>query len=1439
MSCPRLSTLPATFARKLLSIEGCPKRRASVEMWRSLARWLPRASLIGIMIWGGAGQIRADDAPGAKNLIEDPGLETWNQERNLPAGPEWRWAVNPKTQFAVNERTNREHHGGEWSWHFVDSSTQAANDGVYWQLSGTEARKYAGRTLRAAAWIKQVKASAPKLVNVGLWVERQGGATLTKSAGPDSAGAVDWDAYSATVRIPADVRLIRLCLNCAHGWGQTGEAYFDDLELAVTADEPDAAEAAGPDAFFVSDAQGSRQYLFRDSLPPNWDKKSWGGLRIEAAETSARTGSAGLRVRCAQAAPAWAGVTLYTAALNRALDASAFGQAGGSLSFWLRGFADLQINLSCQGAENPKLRLAADLVKETKGEWRRYEIQLADLAKNGSLAAINGLTLQACATFKPEDKLELDEIALTAPGALARPGFAPLPPEKAAALAAACGPADQTFGQDARPRPEIRGGTFYLDGQPQFFVGPWVGDGSLFTDFGPGTERESLADPIHNRPFDPETAAVLGLNSLQLSAAASVGARLRHDAPLTERDVVQSERHAAWLKKLDGMPMILDFAWVSSLASPLLKEGRLPAEAAQQNSDWHEFIPLCPEHPAGRELYADYFRNGTRFCLNNGGNPFIYELFNESSYHCRCRFNREMFQARMAKQYGQIAKANETWGAQFKSFAEAAAVPFPEKFPGLWVDWCKFMGDRYAEILREGQSVIRAVDQRPNIYFTEQIALTNLWKSRGAGMDYRKIADALDVLTTEGGWSFGRQLDLGVDKGNAMEAALATHGLMYTFALEAFRALGRDRKPVVNNEHYCGRMLFGERAPSRKTDLLTAMWAEVFHGASGSFVYAWDKRVWEWHNFSEARAMVINGGYKAHCLQNPYSYPRESLDGFKQFSDELAQVRELALPAPRFKAGTVGLVYSYSTLRMSALTQLDLEARLSAAYGSLLYAQYPADVIFEEDLPAADLAGYELLVLPVSENSYAPTLPAVERYVRGGGRVFLVGGALAQTEYGRPLDASGFLGVRRSPIEPTEVKAAPAGAETAFSARRLFTVEPAGAETVLSDQAGAPLMTAYRLDAGTVYYLAADGTDAIASSLRLALEKEKVRRYGRIEALTGPALLNAEMQLIDRGGEKLAFLANWEDRGSRLVRVRLFAAQGGRLCDPFAGETYLNPAGGEEWTSEQLEAGVTLVLEPQTRKILRLTQGAAAGAKLTEAQIRAAFAEIQVREAPELKAVEDQARSLLERRRVARFQPDVHSDRCAGLDLSAQVNMAFRDEVDGDRQGGWFDQGVNDFRDLPLGKQVLAGVPFWILDPAKNQDKSALILYGPARPYFPIKAEGIAVNQPVAKLYFLHTVGWGVGPGELCFSYLVHYADGQTAEIPVRYGVNVSGWWNPLAVPEAKIACESGNQVCGRIGLYCQAWTNPRPDQPVATLDIIASKNNVVPAVVAITAEKP
>lgn len=139
------------------------------------------------------------------------------------------------------------------------------------------------------------------------------------------------------------------------------------------------------------------------------------------------------------------------------------------------------------------------------------------------------------------------------------------------------------------------------------------------------------------------------------------------------------------------------------------------------------------------------------------------------------------------------------------------------------------------------------------------------------------------------------------------------------------------------------------------------------------------------------------------------------------------------------------------------------------------------------------------------------------------------------------------------------------------------------------------------------------------------------------------------------------------------------------------------------------------------------------------------------------------------------------------IDLRNYPTRGFEDQIPGDKLGGWTDQGDNDFRYMPLGNQVFCGVPFEIIDPATNNEKSCLVLRGEHRHYFPESVEGIQVNKKYKRLFFLHTAAWVFEPDKIG-EYVVDYEDGTREIVDIYAKRNIDDWWAPGDLEDAEIS---------------------------------------------------
>ena len=688
------------------------------------------------------------------------------------------------------------------------------------------------------------------------------------------------------------------------------------------------------------------------------------------------------------------------------------------------------------------------------------------------------------------------------------------------------------FASDQWKRPTISCGTFYEDGRPVFFLGPWMYN-HPHTDWPEGNpDRQKIGHRAYSEAPARGIFEFMGFNASQLSAAWALPGLAMYGLDLPEDWARDEERMGKFLFGFRGQPMVVDFAFGFDGALKSQKPD-VAREIDQQNPKWHKFIPFCPEHPDGDRYYRCYLRGGAASALRSGANVFIWELFNESSYMCRCRYNAKAFADEMERRFRAIGAANRAWGTSFADFGEVAAQTDFGQYRRLWPDYMKFMARRYAGLLRDCSEEVRSVDARENVYFTEQSSAGTIAKERNAGMDYRLVADSLDTLAYEGGLRFGYG-DGGSAKGE-MEDVVFGESAGHFFDMDFYQALARGSKPMLNHELYCMRTEGGLRVPSRREDIVTTHWAELFHGSSGAFTYCWDKRSWEWKTVEDARKVVEKPSYKSASLLNPWNYPPDRLDGFRIFRDELEPLRDMVLPFPRTRPPSVAVFFSYPTVRMLPLERMDYRGRLVRWYGAVLGNHYPVRIVFEEDLVAGLPERVKALVVPSARYATPGSVAAVSRFAARGGTVIADGDAFLKDERGDPLP------------------------KIDGSVLRLDADDPASVET-----------------------------------LAVALAKSGARRDAvltRVSDGLPPSV--SDVQVIDRGDFKLLYFVAMGEREKIDGKLCWNISEKGdfHLSDPVSGRIVKNGE-SETWNAESLAKGIPVAVPPQERVLLRLSRDA-------------------------------------------------------------------------------------------------------------------------------------------------------------------------------------------------------------------------------------------------------
>ncbi|NUQ63518.1 MAG: hypothetical protein HUU20_13655 [Pirellulales bacterium] len=144
--------------------------------------------------------------------------------------------------------------------------------------------------------------------------------------------------------------------------------------------------------------------------------------------------------------------------------------------------------------------------------------------------------------------------------------------------------------------------------------------------------------------------------------------------------------------------------------------------------------------------------------------------------------------------------------------------------------------------------------------------------------------------------------------------------------------------------------------------------------------------------------------------------------------------------------------------------------------------------------------------------------------------------------------------------------------------------------------------------------------------------------------------------------------------------------------------------------------------------------------------------------------------------------PPLTQDRCRLLDLAGLANTDPFTAPFGVPKPGKFL-----FTGLKPGEQTIGGVPFRVLDPAKNEGRGLVVLHSdkapPNRPW-PTEVE-IPVGRQGKRVYFLGNVcGWsggdeGTGQFSAVAEYVIHYADGQKQLVPLVPGRTIDEWAAP------------------------------------------------------------
>lgn len=155
------------------------------------------------------------------------------------------------------------------------------------------------------------------------------------------------------------------------------------------------------------------------------------------------------------------------------------------------------------------------------------------------------------------------------------------------------------------------------------------------------------------------------------------------------------------------------------------------------------------------------------------------------------------------------------------------------------------------------------------------------------------------------------------------------------------------------------------------------------------------------------------------------------------------------------------------------------------------------------------------------------------------------------------------------------------------------------------------------------------------------------------------------------------------------------------------------------------------------------------------------------------------------------------------LKLGNGANSTFTDQANGDRKGGWCDQGSSlDLRMIPAGKQKS---DFALFDVFRSPNaKECIVLGGGGRSYLPRRAVVMVPNVKMRTLLLLHGSAWPAA-GETG-KITVEFAEGGSQVLSVVNNRDVGNWWNPTNFANFRTFFQSpsadGQNVLG-LGYSC------------------------------------
>ena len=946
-------------------------------------------------------------------------------------------------------------------------------------------------------------------------------------------------------------------------------------------------------------------------------------------------------------------------------------------------------------------------------------------------------------------------------------------------------------------------GNLLKNGKPHYFLGMQIGN-NLSSDLFKVKDTPQELSWIYDEPLDYESAQRLGFDTLS-----------SFNIPTHIQQFGKDLWHISFPKKNielynrilnSQLPFYLDFSeFADSNGAPARKK-LLPEDAINQYalSDGNHFFAYNPNHPMARAVFKAMIEDGIKRTLASKSPVLAYELFNEPAYNDPSPYNRKLFAQYLERQYGTIDALNKNYGAAFTSFEEVSQFKRKTDHPGVFVDWSKFLEKCFTDYVAFGKKIVQEAD--PNGRVTVQIMGYDYYrclpKSNINMYDVSKITNAVTVPT--GGGVAGLCTD--APSKHAIETPLSTkgEGLLMRHLYRNFS----EGKVQIDSELYCGHTL---------KDVLNAVWLDYLRGASASYLFSWGKRGWEWNQIGGKRLAEM---YQ-YSLLNPYANPPELLCRYRKAKNEITAFDEFFASRDRNVKREVAVLLSFPTERYAGVTGNTAKNDITVYTSALEFAHYPIDAIVEEQLPGGKANQYKAIVACGTSNIYPATVKALHDYVSNGGILILGRAAMQNDEYGNKIDWNGVfdgLTLKENPVAQQESLVLqsplvqPKLLPGAIKARGNLEIADNSSWQKLAFIGKRAAVACRKLNKGFIYFIAPEMQDYPAAAvLESILERHDIRPLLELKMEDSHELaVNVETHVSRRGNQTVVFCMNY-DNYPKLVYLNMEDLKGKKAYDLL--EKKELPVSSD---------GALFLLPAGTRAIVGI------GPKNSFGQYPPVIKETLARLCDE---ETEKIKETLASKKGFSYSPDLA--RTVPINMRKFYNRHFLDSVAGDGKGGWTDQGADNSLDgVPWGISKFAGVPCEIVRFDQNDDKTCLVMASKSiEADLPVEVKGIPVNRRIKALYFFHCAAWSED-GLPAMTYRINFADNSHADHKTVVGKNIFDWW--ISHKTKNLAWKNTSSK----GFQVDRWMNPNPEKEVASIDIISANNQIVPIVIAITAEE-